>query len=311
VRIAITGASGFLGSAVLPWLARRGDASLLGLTRTLPVDAEPSEANVTWLEGDLASAHDCAALVADADVVIHLAHTHTPLTSNRDLPSDAAANLVPMLTLVQAIRERRSRPHVVFASSGGALYAAPPDRAPVPETAPCLPTTSYGIQKLAEEHYLRLAAHERWLTATVLRIGNPYGVPLPPTRMQGFIGVAVSRLRDGLPVKIFGDPDNVRDYVHLTDVCRMFEAACESRGEFGVFNVGSGRGASVREIVSQLESISDRGLIVEHEPPTEDAARLPHWIVLDCTKAARDYAWVPQIELEQGLRLLWEQASAS
>ena len=295
----------------MPWLAGRSDKPIVALTRTLPVVSAPALASVSWLEGDLSSAHDCAVLVDDADVIVHLAHTHTPLTSNRDLPSDATANLVPMLTLVQAIRERGTCPHVVFASSGGALYEPSSGRVPLAETARCSPTTSYGIQKLAGEHYLRMAAREKWLTATVLRIGNPYGVPLPPTRTQGLIGVAVSRLRDGLPVRIFGDPDNVRDYVHLNDLRHMIEAACTPLNDYGVYNVGSGRGTSVRGIVAALESISGRTLAVEYEPPTQDSARLPGWIVLDCGRAAEDYGWVPRVELEDGLRLLWENALPS
>ena len=309
MRIAVTGASGFLGNVLLPTFSGRPDVSIVALTRTLPIKGPAYHANVKWLQGDLASPRDCQALVSGAEVLIHLAHTNTPLTSNRDLPSDVATNAVPTVTLLQAVREAGSRPHVVYASSGGALYAPPDDARPVDESAPCSPTTSYGIQKLLGEHYLRMAAHEGWLTATVLRIGNAYGLLLPTTRTQGFIGVAVARLRDGLPIRVFGDPDNVRDYVHLDDVCRMFAAACEPRRDFSIYNVGSGRGVSVRELLSLLGTVSGRELAVEHDTPTEDATRLPHWIVLDCTSAERELGWVPQVELEDGVRRLWNDAS--
>ena len=79
-----------------------------------------------------------------------------------------------MLTLLQAVREAGTRPRVVFASSGGAIYRPSDDGSPVAEDAQLEPLTSYGILKVAFEQYLRMAAHERWLTAPVLRIGNPY-----------------------------------------------------------------------------------------------------------------------------------------
>ena len=131
----------------------------------------------------------------------------------------------PTLTLIEALRATGNRAHVVFASSGGAVYGDAANRRPFREDDACRPQTSYGIQKLTAEHYLRMASEHGWLTATTLRVANPYGVLLPPERRQGFIGTAVAQIRAGDPVRVFGNPANVRDYVHIADVCRAFELA--------------------------------------------------------------------------------------
>ncbi len=304
--VGVTGASGFLGRYLVDHLAAKTDARVRALTRTL--GAEHAEhAHVTWMQGDLNSPGDCATFVDGVDAIVHLAHANTPLTSNAHLPADALVNLVPSLTLLQAIRDSGSRPQVVLASSGGAVYQPRTSGEPIDEDAPAAPASSYGIQKLALEHYLRMAAAEGWLTATALRIGNAYGTLLPRERLQGFIGVALNHVLHDEPVRVFGDWNNVRDYVHLEDLSQAFLAAAEQRDEFEVYNIGSGVGHSVREILSLLEQLTEAKVPVEFDDPTAAAERLPSWVVLDVTKARERLGWEARIELESGLRRLWNE----
>jgi UDP-glucose 4-epimerase len=306
--IGVTGASGFLGTSLLRVLQADPGVRVVALTRTLgPAQAEAS-ANVEWRQVDLSSDHDCRVFVDDVDAIVHLAHTNTPLTSNRHLPSDASANIGPTLTLLQAIRDAGTRPHLVFASSGGALYRPSADGTPVDEDAPVEPLTSYGILKLAFERYLQMGAREGWLTTTILRIGNAYGVLLPTERLQGFIGVAVHQLLDGGPVRVFGDLDNVRDYVHLDDVGEAFRLALDVSDPFALYNIGSGRGTSVQEVLDILARATGGKVAIKRDETPEDAARLAHWIVLDTTKATRELGWRAEVELEDGIRTMWEQA---
>ena len=309
--IGVTGASGFLGSYLLSHIAAESShASVRALTRTLARGHRECE-RIAWMQGDLGSPRDCDRFIDGLDVVIHLAHVNTPFTSNAHLPADAAANLVPSLTLLQQIREAGSEPHVVFASSGGAVYLPSNEHVPLDESAATAPSTSYGIQKLAFEQYLRMAAAEGWLTATVLRIGNAYGTLLPRERLQGFIGVALNHIVHDEPVRIFGDWDNVRDYVHLEDLCRAFLLAADRRDGFALFNIGQGTGHSVREIVGLLECVIGRPVPVEHDAPTPAANRLVSWVVLDNARAREELGWEPQVDLEAGLRRLWDEVRSA
>jgi UDP-glucose 4-epimerase len=309
-RVGVTGASGFMGSVLVPRLSGGGETRVIALTRTIPPIPLAHDSGAEWIQGDLASYRDCATFVAGLDTIVHLAHANTPFTSNKDLPSDAAMNVVPTVTLLQAIREAGTNPHMVYVSTGGALYRGD-GRRPVSEESPVEPTTSYGIQKLMGEHYFRFAAREGWITATVLRIGNPYGVLLPLERRQGFIGVALAQILEGSPVRVFGDPDNVRDYVHLDDVMRMFELAIARRVDFEVYNVGNGEGKSVREVLELLQQFSGIEAEVVYEAPTADSNRLPPWIVLDVSKARRELGWRPEVAFEEGLQAMCKQAVAA
>lgn len=304
MNIGITGATGFLGSYLLDYFVQNDFHTLRALTRTMPLENRCDEGKVSWRRGDLNSIKTCEDFVRDLDVVIHLAHTNTPLNSNWDLPSDAMENMVPTLNLIQAIREHHHKPHFIYSSSGGAVYGYCGTKKLFKESDTCMPETSYGIQKMAVEHYLRMAAKEGWLTATCLRIGNPYGVLLPPERMQGLIGVVLYQIIHEQPITIFGSPENVRDYVHLEDMCRIFELILAPQKTFEIFNVGSGRGYSVNQILGMLEEYSGRRIIREN--PTIDASfnHLPSWVVLDITKAKAELGWEPLIDIEFGLNQL-------
>jgi UDP-glucose 4-epimerase len=307
VKIGITGAGGMLGASLLTQFAAPEDVRVKAFVRT----AVPSRhANVQWMVGDLDRPQDCEVFAADLDVVFHFAHQNSPLTSDSDWSRDSRLNLLPTLNLLTAIGRAGRRPHVVYPSSGGAVYGLSPEHVPFREDSPCLPENSYGIQKLAVEHYLRIMAERELLTATVLRIGNAYGSLLPPERLQGFIGIAVHRILRGEPVRLVGDPGNVRDYVHVDDVCEALMRAMDRREGFEVFNIGAGAGASVADIVRMLQQHAGRPVATSVET-ISGAERLPPWCVLDVSRAARVLGWKSAISLEQGIARMFREGGGA
>lgn len=297
--VAITGGSGFLGSYLSHYLAARGLYSLRMISRSAHDRGTGTGQRIQWLQGDLNSRADCERFIEGADIIIHLAHTNTPLSSHRDLPADANLNLIPTLNLIEAIRHAKRRPHVVFASSGGAVYGPTAAGVLLKEDTPCAPISSYGIQKLCAEHYLRVAAHEGWLTAVTTRIANPYGALLPSERKQGFIGVVAQRIKERTPVDLFSASSTVRDYIHLDDMCRGVEAAFAHTEGFDIINIGSGVGHSLEQVLGIMESVS--GPIQRRVISAAGAGSLPDWNVLDITKAKEVLGWSPEISLESGL----------
>ncbi|MEE3715445.1 NAD-dependent epimerase/dehydratase family protein [Tumidithrix elongata RA019] len=304
MKIGITGASGFLGSYTLQYLSKLSKYELRALARTALPQELDSLSNVQWLYGDLSSPMTCQDFIDGLDCIIHLAHTHTPLSSNRDLVSDASLNIIPTLNLLQTIRESGKVPRFIYASSGGAIYQYNPHQRPYQESDLCIPNSSYGVQKLCAEAYLRLAADKQWLTAVSLRISNPYGVLLPPERLQGLIGVCLHQLRNQKPIRIYGNPDNVRDYIHLEDMCRAIEVAIQAETSFEVVNIGSGVGYSVNQVLDLLEQLIGKPLVKEYWQPPGNPQELVSWTVLDITKAKEVLDWQPHITLEQGLAKL-------
>ncbi len=265
----------------------------------IPEDSR-SDPLIKWRKMDLISARDCAEFVTGLDVIIHLAHTYTPFTSNDNPLADAMANLLPTLTLLEAIRLNASKPHFIYASSSN-VYGISNQRRPFDETDPCIPVSSYAIQKLAVEQYLRMWSNKSHLQATVLRIGNPYGTLLPAERRQGLIGTVIDEIRRGQPTIVYGDSGNVRDYIHLEDVCEIVEHCLMAPGSFSIFNVGTGIGCSVREILSIIEKYSGKRIIVQPEP-LPDSTSLPPWVVLNHAKAATELGWKPKIAIHDGIK---------
>ena len=303
--IGFTGARGFIGSYLLRYIAStHADDHTRVLLRNIRTGEEFGKAEIVC--GDLLSPVDCARFVDGLDAIYYLAHCNTPLNSDHDRPNDAMLNMIPLLNLLQAIQARNTKPHLVYFSSGGAIYGRRADRKPWLETDPCAPSSSYGIQKLAAEHYLRVAAEAGDLTCTVLRVSNAYGTLLSRQRMQGLIGVAVNNILHGTPVRIFGNTENVRDYIHLDDICTIAGKAADRREAFTILNVGSGIGHSVGEVLNIIRRCANVPVQIETAQDPQCGKRLPDWAVLDIAKARELYGWSPVVDLAAGIRAMFD-----
>jgi UDP-glucose 4-epimerase len=304
MTIGIAGGKGMIGSHLIRHFKSRWPGPIRAIVRSLSrVEAESLQ-NIEVLYGDLRSLHDCAAFVRGVDTIFYLAHTNTPITSDLDFPSDAALNLIPLLTLIQAIQTAKTCPHIVYLSSGGAIYGSSASRTPFREEDPCLPASSYGLQKLAAEHYLRLAALKRILTATVLRVSNAYGAFLPNQSLQGLIGVTMNHLSCGKPARVFGALDNIRDYVHLDDIVHACESVTQPRDAFEIYNIGAGVGHTVTEVLQIIAECLQIDFPWEETSIVEGAQWLSPWVVLDISKAKNNLGWVPAIDLRSGVKRL-------
>jgi UDP-glucose 4-epimerase len=293
----VLGGAGFIGSYLCQQIVAQPGLKLRLLVRNATRTPPVSSAEV--FTGDLLSRADCERFVAGLDVIYYLAHTNTPITSDNDRATDAALNLVPLLNLLDVVRRTGSRSHIVYFSSGGAVYASRPIRAPFKESDPCAPNSSYGILKLTAESYLRLAAERGEASATVLRVGNAYGTLLPEHRMQGFIGVALNHLLHGNPVRVFGNPENVRDYIHLDDVCSAALRAAAPQRPFDIFNIGTGRGYSVQELLAVMRDRNGASFPIRNE--AAPGRWLVDWVVLDSSRAREQLGWSASVDLPAGI----------
>ena len=304
----VAGSSGFIGSYLSRYLASKEFGPLRLLTRNST--NRQSHAGTEFLHGDLLSRADCERFADGLQSIYYLAHNNSPVDSDADLPGDALANLVPLLNLIQTIRQLGTKPHIVYFSSGGAVYAPKHDRIPFQEEDPCGPLSSYGIQKLAAEEYLRLASHKGHLTATVLRVGNAYGGLLSQFRLQGLIGVAINCVLLGQPVRLFGSANNVRDYIHLQDISEIAARAIVPRRPFTVINVGSGVGYTVLDVLHLIEQRLGQPVITQGDQ--NHGNWLTDWVVLDNTKAREEFGWSPMVDLRAGIDGIfrdWQQES--
>ncbi|MFM0078438.1 NAD-dependent epimerase/dehydratase family protein [Paraburkholderia sediminicola] len=250
-----------------------------------------------WVAGDFTNPQDISAALRDCEVVFHLVSATQPKASNENPVFDIEANLIATLRMLEAARLAGTR-RVVFASSGGTVYGNP-RILPIPEEHPTDPLCSYGIGKLAIEKYLHLYKDLHGIDYRVLRIANPYGEGQEPHAQQGAIAVFSYKALKDETITVWGDGSVVRDYLHVGDVADAMVRAMGHAGPHNVFNIGSGCGYSVNELLNAIERSLGRPVRRAYLPGRSfDVSKN----VLDITRAKEALQWGPQICLEDGLQ---------
>jgi UDP-glucose 4-epimerase len=177
---------------------------------------------------------------------------------------------------------------------------------PIAENHPTQPRCSYGIHKLAIEQYLHLYHSLHGLEYCVLRLANPFGERQRSDASQGAVTVFLDQALRGEEVTVWGDGCAVRDYIYVGDVARAFCLAATHTSPTGVFNIGSGKGHSVNELLLSIESLLQRPV-----PRNYSQARLfdVPMNVLDIGLADRELGWQPRVSFQEGLdrTLRWLQ----
>ena len=297
MKVTVFGGGGFIGSAICDRLLRDGHAlRIFERPRVDPYRAFAAGEDVEWVTGDLLSMHDLGAAIDGSDAVVHLVSTTLPKSSNDDPVYDVQTNLVASLQMLEAMRARDVR-RIVFISSGGTVYGTP-QRVPVDEAHPTEPQVSYGIVKLAIEKYLLMYQRLHGFRTRILRVANPYGERQRVATAQGAVGVFLHRALRNEPIEVWGDGSVVRDYIYVTDVAEAFAKALAYEGDQSVFNISSGQGVSLNELLAQLEGLLGRP--VERRYLAGRSIDVPA-NVLDNSLARRELGWSPQVDLARGL----------
>lgn len=304
-RCLVLGGGGFLGGHIVEALQSAGYPVRVFdrvPRRATGADLAPG---TEWFEGDFGNRGDVAAALTGCSIAVHLVSTTLPRTSNEDPTHDLESNLLPTIRFLAVARERGVR-RVVFASSGGTVYGVP-SVVPVPESHATQPLCSYGIHKLAIEHYLHLFYALHGLEYCVLRLANPFGERQRSDASQGAVAVFLDHALRGTPVTIWGDGSAIRDYVYVSDVAEAFLAAVPLGAPTGVFNIGSGRGQSVNDLLTAIESLLGHPVArtyVEGRPFDVPVN------VLDIARAARQLHWQPRVPFREALdrTLRWRLA---
>jgi len=296
LRAIVTGGAGFIGSHVAEGLLARGDeVHVLDSLATGSREKVPAGAEL--YVGDIRS--DTAVVFEEVrpELCIHLAAQADVGTSVERPDYDAEVNVLGTLQVLEAAR--RHGTHVVFSSTGGAIYGE--CDGPAPEDAPRRPISPYGVSKLAAEEYLAGWNRLYGTKHVSLRFANVYGPRQEPKLEGGVIAIFMQRLAADEETVIFGDGEQTRDFIYVGDVVSGVFAAIDSDG--GVFNIGTG----VETSVNELHAICGRVAGVERAPVYAEArAGEIQRSVVDPSLAGRELGWRAEHSLEDGLKLTWE-----
>lgn len=302
--VLVLGGAGFLGSHLVGALVHEGAAvRVFDRTRNWTHFGDTSKVEI--FEGEFGNRADIAAALDGCGTVFHLVGTTLPKASNDDPVHDLESNLLPTVQFLEVARRREVK-KIVFASSGGTIYGVPATL-PIPEHHETRPLCSYGIHKLAIEHYLHLHRSLYGLDYCVLRLANPFGERQRPDASQGAVSVFLDKALRGEEIVVWGDGSAVRDYVYVGDVAQAFCQAARYTGSRRTFNIGSGRGLSVNELISSIEAVVGRTISRRHLPGRPFDVPVN---VLDISLAAAHLGWQPRCSFREGLRrtLEWQLA---
>ncbi len=297
MKIVIFGGGGFIGSAIVDRLLKDGhELRIFERPRVEPYRQFTNDERVEWLTGDLMSLHDVSSAIEDCDVVMHLVSTTLPKNSNDDMVYDVQSNLVATLQLLNAMVAKGVR-KIVFISSGGTVYGNP-IYLPIDENHPTEPHVSYGVTKLAIEKYLLLYQYLHGIKVNILRVANPYGERQRVETAQGAVGVFLSRAIQNQPIEIWGDGSVTRDFIYISDVAEAFSRAIDYDGANSVFNISSGIGTNLNELIHMIERVLSRE-VVRHYCPSR-IFDVPVSILAN-SLALQELDWQPRVGLEEGI----------
>ncbi len=295
LRYLVLGANGFLGSHLLKTLIESGHQVVAYDQHEGPSSGFADE-QLRWVQGDFCQEDDWQTILSEVDVCFHLISTTVPKTSTDDPALDVSQNLVGTIRLLEAARGAQVK--FVFVSSGGTVYGKVQTRL-VDETHPTDPLCSYGICKLAIEKYFQLYRHLYQTDGIILRIANPYGEWQSPDAVQGVIAVFLGRILRNQPIEIWGDGEVIRDYIYVQDVVSGMIAASNYSGEETMFNLGSGSGINLKQLLNKIEEVAGtQGEVTFHQGRAFDVPRN----VLNIERARKELNWAPKVTLEEGLQ---------
>ena len=296
----IVGGNGFIGRHFRDLLRAKGEKSVI-ISREPTRAVQWSTPGETFVSASEFIGEIGSELIEQAEALIYLATSSTPATFANSPWKEVPQNVEPAAEFFLKFATKNSKAKRILLSSGGTIYGNSPKNL-IDEDQEPAPISAYGLGKLMIEQALQFAGRSHGVNYNILRISNALGRH-HQSKAQGVVAAAIRCLHEGSPFNLIGDGSIVRDFVDADDVAEAIWSACNDQHfNARIWNVGSGEGVSVLEILSLVESISGKKLNVLHSPKRNlDVAR----IVLDCKRIASDMGWKAQRDINKTIEELW------
>lgn len=307
--VVILGGLGFIGSHMCRALLKSGYGVRVFTrargSRHLIADIEK---DVEIVEGDIFSRYDVLGAILDAEILIHLAHTTVPKSSMDDPEHDVISNIAAAMKWLPYLSQTNVR-RIYYVSSGGTVYGLP-EQVPIDESHPTNPICSYGITKLALEKYMAMYSAMADIDCYLLRPTNVYGPGQQLHKGQGVISVLSHRILQGEPIEVIGGGESLRDYLYVEDLVRAVMLLLDYTGALRLFNISSGQGQAVKEIIQLLQSQLGYSSRILSTPVRGFDVPVN---LLSSARLREETGWSPRVGLEEGIAqtIRWLQANNS
>lgn len=292
----VLGGDGFLGSHLVDDLLARGyEVRVFDRFHKRQIkNLSHLKGKVQFHRGDFLNKRHLSRALKDMDYVFHFVSLSTPASTADNPQEEIRLNMKGTLQLLDLCVKRGVK-KIVFPSSGGAVYGNTLDEV-ANETTQARPMSPYAMTKLTIEEYLHFYRQQYGLQFVIYRIANPYGERQNPNGVQGAIPIFMKQMMTGETLRIFGN--TVRDYVYVKDVTGFIAENFSERHKNSTYNVGSGRGVALFELVLMLAKTT------QSMPKMRRLEKRPfdvQKIVLDISRASEEFGFYPITSLEVGL----------
>lgn len=267
MKILVTGGAGFIGSHLLQLLQGQQGVEVVVYDNLSSGRREHVPKGIRLVEGDVRDAEGLANLFASEgfDSVVHLAaQTMVPYSLSHP-EEDCQINLLGLINILECCRKYAVK-HIVFSSSA-AVYG---DNLNIPlhEEEKPMPTSAYGITKMASEHYLRMYHDLYGLNTTVLRFANVYGERQGAGGEGGVVSIFCKLLAAGQGVTVFGNGEQTRDFVYAGDIAEALWRGSQLEGHH-VINISTQKETSVNQLLAAFKQAVGREFPVQYAPIRE------------------------------------------
>ncbi|MDO9634670.1 MAG: NAD-dependent epimerase/dehydratase family protein [Paludibacter sp.] len=297
MHVLVIGGNGFIGSHLVDHLLEKGHH--VRVFDTVGERFRKPLKGVDYRISSLENMPDLYEALLGIEVIFHLASASVPSTSNIDTVSDIQKNLIPTLNILN-LAVKLGIQRIIYFSSGGTVYGNPSTNK-VNEEHPLNPISSYGIVKATNEMYLSLFQRIYNIKPLILRPSNPFGPRQGHYMAHGVISTFLRKVMKNEELVVLGDGSAKKDYIYIDDLIDLCYQLSFSDEE-GVFNIGTGVGTNINDIIQKIKTITNSGVkITNLEKPIYDVDHFE----LDISKMKQvcgDFNFTP---LEVGIAKTW------
>lgn len=303
-RWILTGGAGFLGTNFLQ--TSTGEGGEIVVISRHPPRWPVVRPWIRYVEQDIREVDAFRDEITPGSVVVHMASGSYPGKAEKMIESDIQDNVLGTIRLAHACADRQAK-SFIFISSGGAVYGNQA-MSPIPEIANPIPISAYGAMKLTIEHYLYVMHLLKKLPMASLRIGNCFG-RWHTGNGQGAVNVFLRKILQDETIDIWGDGEQVRDYVFADDVCTAIRSVVSGLSDgYETVNVGTGKGTTLKELIAALERVTGRTARVAYSPGRSVDV---HANILSTSHMFERFGWRSTHSLEESLKNVLEWVNLS
>lgn len=297
MKIIIFGGAGFIGTNLALELSKSKKNTITLVDKKLDYFHPDLRGikNIEFVQSNFNLDTDFKSLLQGHEIVYHLVSTTVPTTSNQQISEELTDNVIVTSKLLDACVDMRIK-KIVFLSSGGTVYGRE-SSSPLKEDDLTYPINSYGIQKITIEKLLYLYNYLYNLDYRVIRLSNPYG---PYQRVNGILGVITTFSYKALKnevIQVYGDGTVIRDFIYIDDAIKGIINISNYNGKYKIFNLGSGKGTSINDILDVLRMYF-KEIHIEYMPSRKSDVPCNY---LDISRYQESFGHVNFLDVESGI----------